>query len=93
MPPSAQRPPDATVASGLTLLRLEYLAAYKLRMGPFGGQGNRSVLRSAATEMKNTLSSDNCLFQALCDDLIVGVPELASRPHAGSQAALDAAWV
>lgn len=36
---------------------------------------------------------DNCLFQALCGDLIVGVPELASRPDAGSQAALDAAWV
>ena len=56
---------DALQESGLLLIRLEYRNVVKLRHGPYKGQGNHEVLRSAAAEFFECCSHENVLFQLL----------------------------
>jgi hypothetical protein len=76
----------ATSRSGLTIIRLEFSKALKLRQGPFmpGGQ-NHGVLLESSREFWSMLDQNNPLFEALfeliADDFGDVGPEVGSAEH------------
>ncbi|CAE7361311.1 unnamed protein product, partial [Symbiodinium microadriaticum] len=83
---------DALQESGLLLIRLEYRNVVKLRHGPYKGQGNHEVLRSAAAEFFECCSHENVLFQLLYDDIVQASEHLRSMPNVGTDEHMQYVW-
>lgn len=75
---------EAVTTSGLMVIRLEYLQICRLRRGPWSGQANTSIMRSAALEMRRLHDHTSPLFVILYESIVRESPYLQSIPDIGS---------
>ena len=76
----------AVTAAGLMMSKVEYQVVLLMRIGPFGGGANHSVLLNCAADMFRYSSSMNPVFlhlyEAICSEMSWSSdPEFGTLPH------------
>lgn len=83
---------DATSEAGLTVIRLEYLRACKVRLGPWQGQAHHQIMRASAAEMARVWSWETLVFQILYRDLVEEHPTSLNSASVGTEEHMKFVW-